>query len=144
MRAHYKHVEFAQQLTAACPKGIDIYFESVGGAVTEAVAALLNPGARVPICGYISAYNATDITQVRTPSKILAAAPHVPIHRFFLVSEWDSRFAEATAQLSEWVRDGKIKYRESIGVGITNAPALFRGLLSGENLGKQLVNIADA
>ena len=138
----HKSPDFEEQLNAACPNGIDIYFENVGGAVTESVAKLLNPGSRAPICGYVSAYNATNIAKVRTPFEILKMAKNVPEHRFFTVTEWDTRWLEATTQLAKWVKEGKLKYHESIGEGIRNAPELFRGLLKGKNFGKQLVKIA--
>lgn len=139
----YKAGDLASKLKAACPNGIDIYFENVGGDVTRAVAPLLNPGARVPICGYISNYNDADITKAETPFHILKTLEDVPEHRFFVVTEWQDRWQQATEQLGEWVSAGKIKYRESIGEGLQNAPALFRGLLRGRNFGKQLVKIAD-
>jgi NADPH-dependent curcumin reductase CurA len=140
----YKAPDFEKKLAAACPKGVDVYFENVGGEVTEAVAKLFNPGARAPICGYVSAYNAEDPSKVRTPFHIFKEAKNVPEHRFFVVSEWDDRWLEATKQLGQWIKEGKIKYRESIGEGIKNAPELFRGMLKGKNFGKQLVKIADA
>ncbi len=138
----YKAVDLPSALRAACPKGIDIYFENVGGAVAQAVAPLLNEGARVPICGYVSAYNDEDITKAVTPHQIFGALPHPPEHRFFVVTEWMPRWMEATIQLGQWVREGKVHYRESIGEGLHNAPALFRGLLKGRNFGKQLVRVA--
>lgn len=139
----YKAGNLAAELAAACPKGIDIYFENVGGDVTRAVAPLLNPGSRAPICGYVSNYNDEDITKAETPFHILAAAPNVPEHRFFVVTEFRDRWVEATRLLGSWINEGKLKYRESIGEGIENAPALFRGMLKGKNFGKQLVKIAD-
>lgn len=139
----YKSGNLSEKLQAACPDGIDIYFENVGGDVTRAVAPLLNEGARVPICGYVSNYNAEDITKVETPFQILKTASHVPEHRFFVVTEWQDQWQQATEQLGEWVSAGKIRYRESVGEGLENAPELFRGLLKGKNFGKQLVKIAD-
>ncbi len=139
----YKAGNLSEALKAACPDGIDIYFENVGGDVARTVAPLLNPGARVPICGYVSNYNAENIGQVETPFDILKRlADPVPEHRFFVVTEWADRWPEATRQLGAWVSEGKIKYRESIGEGLENAPELFRGLLRGRNFGKQLVKIA--
>jgi NADPH-dependent curcumin reductase len=137
----YKAPDFAKKLAAACPKGVDIYFENVGGMVSEEVAKLFNPGARAPICGFVSAYNSADMTKERTPFHVFAEAKNVPEHRFFVVTEWDSRWQEATHQLGQWIKEGKIKYRESIGEGIRNSPELFRGLLKGKNFGKQLVKI---
>jgi NADPH-dependent curcumin reductase len=139
----YKNEDLPARLRELCPKGIDIYFENVGGDVTRSVAPLLNEGARVPICGYISNYNDTDITKAETPFHILKTARHVPEHRFFVVTEWQDQWQQATEQLGEWVSAGKIKYRESIGEGLENSPELFRGLLKGKNFGKQLVKIAD-
>jgi NADPH-dependent curcumin reductase CurA len=139
----YKTGNLSEKLKAACPDGIDIYFENVGGDVTRAVAPLLNKGARVPICGYISNYNDQDITQAETPFHILKALQDVPEHRFFVVTEWQDSWQQTTEQLGAWVRSGQIKYREWIGEGLENAPELFRGLLRGRNFGKQLVKIAD-
>ncbi len=139
----YKSENWQEQLGKACPDGVDIYFENVGGDVTRAVAPLLNEGARVPICGFISHYNDEDITASETPFDILKQLDPVPEHRFFVVTEWVDRWVQATRQLGTWVSEGKIKYRESIGVGIENAPELLRGLLKGRNFGKQLVKIAE-
>jgi NADPH-dependent curcumin reductase CurA len=139
----YKAGDLAQELALACPRGIDVYFENVGGDVTRAVAPLLNKGARVPVCGYVSSYNDADISKAVTPFDILKAAPNVPEHRFILVSEWIDRWPEATVQLGRWVKEGRIKHRESIGTGLENAPELFRGLLRGRNFGKQLVKVAE-
>lgn len=139
----YKSGDLAAKLEAACPDGIDIYFENVGGDVTRAVAPLLNKGARVPICGYVSNYNDRDIGKAETPFHILRKLEDVPEHRFFVVTEWQDRWQEATDQLGAWVREGRIRYRESVGEGLENAPELFRGLLRGRNFGKQLVKIKD-
>jgi len=139
----YRAGDLPAALKAACPRGIDIYFENVGGDVTRAVAPLLNKGARVPICGYVSSYNDDDISKSVLPFQILKALPEVPEHRFFLVSEWIERWPEATRQLGQWVREGRVKYRESVGDGLEHAPEYFRGLLRGRNFGKQLVKVAD-
>ena len=139
----YKSGNLDDKLSVVCPDGIDIYFENVGGDVTKAVAPQLHQGARVPICGYISNYNDEDITKAETPFHILKQLEHVPEHRFFVVYEWQDRYDEATRQLGEWIKDGHLKYRESVGEGLENAPELFRGLLRGKNFGKQLVKIAE-
>jgi len=139
----YKSGNLDDKLSVACPDGIDLYFENVGGDVTKAVAPQLNQGARVPICGYISNYNDEDITKAETPFHILKQLEHVPEHRFFVVYEWQDRYDEATRQLGEWIKEGHLKYRESVGEGLENAPQLFRGLLRGKNFGKQLVKIAE-
>ncbi|TQV84013.1 NADP-dependent oxidoreductase [Exilibacterium tricleocarpae] len=139
----YKAGNLDADLAAACPAGIDVYFENVGGAVTRAVAPLLNKGSRVPVCGYISAYNEQDITAVETPFHILGALPEPPEHRFFVVTEWQDEHEEVTRQLVDWVKDGKIKYSESVADGLDNAVDAFRGMLQGKNFGKQLVKIAE-
>ncbi|MCW8194420.1 NADP-dependent oxidoreductase [Proteobacteria bacterium 005FR1] len=139
----YKSGDLDAKLAAACPNGVDVYFENVGGEVAEAVAKLFNPGARAPICGYVSAYNAKDRSEIKSPFDIFAKAKNVPEHRFFVVTEWDSRWQEATNELAEWVKEGKIKFKESQGEGLDNAPELFRGLLKGKNFGKQLVRISE-
>lgn len=135
----YKNEGFAAALRAACRGGIDIYFENVGGAVTREVAGLLNHGARVPICGYISAYD--NLSDAETPMDVFGALDDPPEHRFFLTPEWRKEFVGATRQLSAWVSEGKIRYSESIAEGIDNAPAAFIGMLRGENMGKQLVRL---
>jgi len=139
----YKAGNLAADLAAACPDGIDVYFENVGGEVSRAVAPLLNKGSRVPICGYISQYNATDFAHAESPFEIFGALPTPPEQRFFLVFEWNAEQAEITQRLAEWIKSGQLKYRESIAVGLDSAVAAFRGMLRGENFGKQLVKIAD-
>ena len=139
----YKAGELLEHLKAACPDGIDVYFENVGGDVAKAVAQLLNPGARVPICGYVSAYNAVDINAVESPMQIFGALDPVPENRFFLVTEWQDRHQEVTKLLADRIRSGELKYRETIAEGLENAVEAFKGMLRGKNLGKQLVHIAD-
>jgi NADPH-dependent curcumin reductase CurA len=139
----YKAGNLESDLKAACPDGIDIYFENVGGAVTRAVAPLLNPGARVPICGFVSAYNAEDLGSVETPFHVFKALDPVPEHRFFLVTEWQDKHQEITNLLADRVASGELKYRETIAKGLENAPEAFKGMLKGKNFGKQLVHIAD-
>jgi NADPH-dependent curcumin reductase CurA len=139
----YKSESFEADLRAVCPDGIDVYFENVGGAVLDAVVPLLNRGSRVPICGFISAYNARSRSEVRSPFDVLGALEPPPVHRFFLVMEWIEEYPEAIANLAGWIKEGKLTYRESIAEGLENAPRAFIGLLRGEILGKQLVKIAD-
>ncbi len=138
----YKAGNLDADLAAACPKGIDIYFENVGGAVTRAVAKLLNSGSRVPVCGYVSAYNSEDIAKVETPFHVFGAMPEPPEHRFFLVTEWQEQHGEATALLANKIKAGDIQYRESVADGIENAIDAFRGMLKGKNFGKQVVKLA--
>ncbi|MBO6505368.1 MAG: NADP-dependent oxidoreductase [Kordiimonadaceae bacterium] len=139
----YKSSDFSAELKVACPDGIDVYFENVGGDVAKAVAQLLNPGARVPICGYVSAYNAEDLNSIETPMHIFGAMDPKPEHRFFLVGEWQEQHDEHTELLAELVKTGQLKYRETVAEGLENAAEAFKGMLRGKNLGKQLVHIAD-
>jgi hypothetical protein len=130
----------ADALRTACPKGIDVYFENVGGKVLEAVAPLLVAGARVPICGFVSQYNEQDPV---TPFTVLGALPTPPFHRFFLVWEWPDEYPAAVAALTAWVKEGKIRYREDVSDGLEEAPRALIGVLSGQNFGKKVVRIAD-
>lgn len=139
----YKSGNLLEKLRAACPDGIDVYFENVGGEVTRAAAQLLNPGSRAPVCGYVSAYNAADMSEVETPFDIFGAMDEPPEHRFFLVTEWQDQHQEITALLADRVRKGELKYRETVAEGLENAVDAFKGMLKGRNFGKQLVRIAD-
>jgi len=139
----YKAGNLAADLAAACPNGIDVYFENVGGDVTRAIAPLLNSGSRVPICGYVSQYNAKDLESVDSPFAVLGSLPEPPEHRFFLVFEWEDEHAETTQRLAEWIKSGQIRYRESVVDGLDRAVDAFRGMLRGKNFGKQLVKVAD-
>ncbi len=139
----YKAGDLDEALRAACPNGIDIYFESVGGALSEAVAKQLNPGARVPICGYISNYNSKNIAESRTPFDIFGQLTNPPWHQFFLVFNYISDYAEASRKLVEWVATGKLKYRETIVEGLDKAPEYFNWLFEGRNFGKLVVQVAE-
>lgn len=139
----YKASDFPAQLAAACPDGVDVYFENVGGAVLDAVAPLLNNGARVPICGFISAYNATSFDDIKTPEMVLGALDNPPAHRFFVVTEWLEEFEDAARALGQWIKEGKLKYRETVVEGIENAPEAFRMLFTGDNFGKLMVKVAE-
>jgi len=139
----YKAGDLDDALRKACPNGIDIYFESVGGALTEAVAMQLNPGARVPICGYISNYNSKKIAESRTPFHIFGQLENPPWHQFFLVFDYVSDYAEANQKLIEWVASGKLEYRETIVEGLEKAPEYFNWLFEGKNFGKLIVQVAE-
>ena len=139
----YKAGNIQENLAKACPDGIDIYFENVGGPVSNAVATLLNEGSRVPICGFISAYNSEDMTKEETPFHIFGAADPTPEHRFFVVTEWFKEWREATEELCQWISEDKIKYEETITEGFENAPQGLRDVLSGKNFGKQLIKVAE-
>ena len=136
--------ELPERLNVACPAGIDIYFESVGGAVFDAVLPLLNDHARVPVCGLISQYNATKSAAGPDKSGVLLRAlltRRIKMHGFIVRDHFDRQSAFFT-QMSEWVKQGTIKFREDFVDGIENAPDAFIGLLHGKNFGKLVVRIA--
>jgi hypothetical protein len=132
------------QLAEACPKGIDVYFENVGGAVFEAVLPLLNPFARVPVCGVIAHYNATEPPPGpnRVPELLRAVLSNRLTLRGFLVGDFAAQQPQFLQEVGGWIRDGRIKYREDVVDGLENAPRAFRGLLRGENFGKLLVRVS--
>jgi NADPH-dependent curcumin reductase CurA len=138
----YKAPDFREQLAAACPNGIDVYFENVGGDVLDAVAPMLNKGARVPVCGFISAYNSTDFSTVKTPEMVLSALPNPPESRFFLVTEWIDEFDDASRELGSWIKSGELKYRETVVEGLEKAPEAFKMLFTGDNFGKLMIKVA--
>jgi hypothetical protein len=136
--------DFTARLAAACSKGIDVYFENVGGAVFEAVFPLLNPFARIPVCGLISMYNATSLSPgpILLPHLMRAILTKRLTFRGFIVSDFFGRYGDFMRDMSTWVSEGRIKYREDLVEGLENAPRALIGLLRGENFGKLLVRIA--
>jgi NADPH-dependent curcumin reductase CurA len=130
--------DFPSALAAACPDGIDVYFENVGGAVLEAVLRRINMNARIPLCGLIAQYNATG--PVAGPDLRTFLVNRVLL-RGFIVSDHLDRQADFLADCTGWLREGRLKYREDIAEGLENAPAAFIGLLEGRNFGKQLVRV---
>jgi len=137
----YKNENIGKLLKEYCSRGIDIYFENVGGELSRHVAQNLNKGARVPICGFISKYNSTDIMNEETPFHVFGNLNPKPEHRFFVVREWMNEFEKTTHILMKHVEDGSIKYRETIVNGLENAPNALNDVLSGKNFGKQLIKI---
>jgi NADPH-dependent curcumin reductase CurA len=136
--------DLSGRLKAACPNGIDVYFENVGGKVFEAVFPLLNNFARVPVCGQIATYNATEMPagELRTSALTRAILTKRLTLRGFIVSDFAARHADFLRDVSEWVREGRIKYREDVVDGLEKAPRALIGLLRGENFGKMLVRVA--
>ncbi len=135
---NYKTDALVPALSAACPKGVDVYFENVGGEITEAVAQLLNPFARIPLCGLIAMYNATS--PAPGPSWRYLLTNRVLV-KGFIVSDHINRMPDFLKDVGAWVREGKIKYREDIVQGLENAPTAFIGLLQGKNFGKLIVKL---
>lgn len=133
-----------ERLAQACPKGIDVYFESVGGAVLEAVLPLLNVGARVPVCGLISWYNLDKLPEGpdRTPQLLMSVLRQRIRMQGFIIFDHYERTGAFRRDMSEWLRAGKISCREELTDGLENAPRAFLGLLRGENFGKLVVRVS--
>ncbi len=136
---NYKTANILTALKEACPNGIDVYFDNVGGDVSDAVFPLLNDGARIVICGQISMYNAAKPDVGLRPQPFLLVSK--ALMKGFIISQYASRFAEGVRQLAEWFISGKLKHAETIAEGFENTPQAFIGLFSGDNLGKQIVKI---
>lgn len=134
----YRSPSFADDLRAATPDGVDVSFENVGGPVMDAVLARLNVFGRVPLCGLVSQYNATEPYTLKNVAALLWKRVKL---QGFIVSDHMDRWPRALADLSIWVAEGKVRYRETVATGITNAPEAFFGMLRGENLGKQIVKL---
>ena len=131
----------AADLKAVCTAGIDVYFENVGGKVFEAVLPLMNDFGRVPVCGLIAQYSATELPPGpdRTPLVMRAILTKRLTFRGFIVTDFASQSAECFRDMGQWLREGKLKYKEDIVDGLENAPNAFIGMLNGRNFGKLLV-----
>ena len=139
--------QFAEHLAAACPNGIDVYFENVGGAVFDAVLPLLNIGARVPVCGFISHYNDRTLPPGPNRLPLLMSAllqKRIRMQGFIILDHYGERFDAFRHEMSAWIEAGKVKLREDRVEGLENAPAAFIGLLQGRNFGKLVVRVAAA
>jgi NADPH:quinone reductase len=136
-----KATDYVQKLKEMCPAGIDIFFDNVGGPLTDAAFLTMNVGARTAVCGQISQYN-LDKPEMgpRLMWNLIVKRAKV---QGFLVFDFAARYQEAVQQLAEWFRAGKLKYRETVAYGIQNAPKAFIGMLGGQNIGKQLVQVAE-
>lgn len=132
------------ELAEACPMGIDIYFENVGGAVWSAVSTLLNDFSRVPVCGLIAQYNDTETPA--GPDRLPGTMRMILTRRIrmqgFIVWDFAEQHADFQREMGAWLREGRIKYREDIVDGLEKAPDAFAGLLRGDNFGKLIVRIA--
>jgi len=141
----HRDKDLASLLAETCPKGIDVYFENVGGPVSEAVFPLLNNFARVPVCGLIANYN--DSAPPPGPNMAPALMRSILTKRLtlrgFIVSDFAEQRDQFLADVSNWIVEGKIKYREDVVDGLENAPRAFQGLLRGENFGKLVVKVAE-
>jgi NADPH-dependent curcumin reductase CurA len=126
-------------LKAACPSGIDVYFDNVGGRITEAVTRHVNLFARIAVCGLMSQYNLTE-PEVAPRNERFILVNRVRIQGF-IVLDFAARYKEGLAQLSAWLREGKLGYREDVVEGLERAPEALIGLLQGKNFGKMLVRV---
>jgi NADPH:quinone reductase len=136
----YKEEGFRDALKAACPDGVDVYFDNVGGEVSAAVHGRLNVGARIVICGQVSQYNLDRPEPTFHPSLLIVYRARM---EGFLVTDYAHRYEEAAMRLARWVAEGKLRWREDVTEGLENAPAAFMGMLRGENRGKALIKVAD-
>jgi len=141
----HRAADFLAQLAAACPNGVDVYFENVGGAIWQAVLPLLNKYARVPVCGLIAQYNGvsgSDGTD-RLPATIREILSKSLTLRGFINSEFaEEHYVEFLREVGAGIADGSIRYREDIVDGLRNAPEAFIGMLDGHNFGKLIVRVA--
>ncbi|MEC6796877.1 NADP-dependent oxidoreductase [Photobacterium sp. S4TG1] len=143
----HKADDFAAQLAAVCDNGIDIYYENVGGKVFDAVLPLLNTGARIPLCGLISQYNATELPQGPDRMSMLMGTllvKRIKMQGFIIFDDYADRYDEFATDMSQWLAEGKIHYREDLVQGLENAPQAFIGLLDGKNFGKLVIQTNQA
>jgi NADPH-dependent curcumin reductase CurA len=137
--------ELPCELAEACPAGVDIYWENVGGAVLDAVLPLLNARARVPVCGLISHYNDRELPPGpdRLPELMgMILRKRLRVEGFIVFSEYGHLLPEFQREMGTWVREGKVRYREDIVDGLESAPEAFLGLLDGRNFGKLIVRVS--
>jgi NADPH-dependent curcumin reductase CurA len=140
----HREPNLAERLQAACPSGIDVYFENVGGHVFEAVLPLLNNFARVPVCGLIAHYN--EAGPAPGPDRLPLLMQHILTKRLtvrgFIVWDFSAQMPQFLTDMSQWLREGRIKYKEDISDGLENAPRELVGLLRGENFGKKIIRVS--
>ncbi|WP_339800862.1 NADP-dependent oxidoreductase [uncultured Marinobacter sp.] len=141
---NYKDDDFEDKLKAACPKGIDVYFENVGGKVFEGVMKLINDFARVPVCGRIAHYNQTKLPE--GPDRLIPFMGQILIKRLmfrgFIQSDHLELLPDFRRDMSQWLKEGKVKYQEDVVEGFDNALTAFQGLLQGRNRGKLVIKVA--
>jgi NADPH-dependent curcumin reductase len=137
--------DFAVKLAAACPNGIDVYYENVGGKTFNAVLPLLNAHARIPVCGLISQYNeAPPVGGADTVPALMRQilVKRLAVRGFIITDGFEHRRPDFLDSISRWLREGRIKYREDVVEGLENAPSAFLGLLAGRNFGKLVVRVS--
>lgn len=140
----HRATDFAQQLQAACPRGIDVYFENVGGAVLDAVFPLLNIHARVPVCGLIAHYNGGSLVTESSAILRRVLTQRIRVQGFIIFDYYVNRpdlYAAFQQEVGTWLKQGKLHYREDVVQGLEQAPEAFMGLLQGKNFGKLVVKL---
>jgi NADPH-dependent curcumin reductase len=140
----YRADDVKAKLRALCPKGIDVYFDNVGGDILEAALANLAMKARIVLCGAIAQYNDTEgVAAGRGPRNYMNLLIKRARMEGFVILDYFPRFPEAMRDLATWLAEGKLKDRVDVVEGIENAPKALRGLFAGENLGKRVVKVSD-
>ena len=140
----HRSSDFSTELVAATPEGIDIYFENVGGKVFDAVLPQLNPGARVPVCGLVSQYNATSLPEGPDRMGYLMGQilrKRLTMRGFIIFEDFGSFYPDFAVEMGGWLKAGKVHYREEIIDGLEKAPATFIGMLNGDNFGKCVIRV---
>jgi NADPH-dependent curcumin reductase CurA len=141
---NHRNPDFAAQLKSACPDGVDIYWENVGGAVFQALLPLCNDFARIPVCGLVAHANATALPS--GPNHVPGLMRAVLVNRLhiqgFIVWDYAAQEAEFMAEMSRWIGEGRVKYREDFVDGLEYAVGAFQGLLQGRNFGKLVVRVS--
>ena len=138
----YKSEDVRSRIGELCPDGVDVYFDNVGGSILEAALDHISIGARVVLCGGISGYNAEE--PVPGPSNLMNLVLRRGRMEGFIIIDYAARFGEAIPVLLDWVQRGEIAYAEDVQHGLENAPTTLRRLFEGKNLGKQLLEVAEA
>ena len=140
---NYKKVsEMNQVIREACPDGVDVFFDNVGGELFDAVFENINRHARIVLCGQVAEYNSKN--PLKGPRPLNHLIKKSARMEGFVVFDFKDEFEDAKKQLGEWYKSGKLKYRENLIEGFENIPSAFIGLFSGENIGKQMVKVAEA
>ena len=143
----HKNPDLPEALAAACPDGIDAYFENVGGKVFEAVLPLLNPRSRISLCGLVSQYGNVSPDDPheawRNQGQSTFQRQNVGVHQLVVGNFVATHQDPFLAEMADWVRDGRIKYKEDLWPGLRQAPAAFRAMLEGGNFGKTLVGVGE-
>jgi NADPH-dependent curcumin reductase CurA len=142
----HKGQDFAEQLREVCPNGVDIYYENVGGKVFDGVLPLLNTGARIPVCGLVSRYNATKLPDGPDRLSLLMGTilvKRIKVQGFIIFDDYGHRYDEFAKEMSKLLSSGQIKYREQQVNGLENAPEAFIGMLEGHNFGKLVIRVGD-